>query len=407
VFNNCPSDEELQQLLLDRLSTAKEQALDAHIVACPWCQHRLDLLTRCALPLEPSATCPDRSENSIELASHADTSNPDAACQASATPEPPRTLAFPQRKDDPMNKGKSEPDTVELPTYPIESEVFGPETGSARVQVDLAALSHPGLVRTNNEDHYLVVRYGRALETLLTSLPEKQIPKRSEEIGYGLVVADGIGGAAAGELASRMVISRLVSLVLCTPDWIISTEEPHLHRVMQRMAERFRQIDTFLRDYASGDPNLLGMGTTMTLACSLGATVTLGHIGDSRAYLYRDGELHQLTRDHTLVQSLVDLGRLTPGQAARHPHRHVLTHALGSGDHRYKGDFQRMTLVDSDQLLLCTDGLTDMVDNATLASALARAGSANEACQTLIAMALKNGGKDNVTVALARYRFPP
>jgi protein phosphatase len=85
----------------------------------------------------------------------------------------------------------------------------------------------------------------------------------------------------------------------------------------------------------------------------------------------------------------------------------VLTKALGGGDRRYEGDFQRLTLVDGDQLLLCTDGLTDMVDNPTLASTLGRARSASEACQTLIALALKNGGKDNVTVALARYRFPP
>jgi protein phosphatase len=401
VFKNCPSDEELQQMLADQLSAAKEQALDAHIRACQACQHRLDFLTRCALTLAPSATRTDRSESSVALPSTAATPKADAACQASATPEP-RTMAFPQRKDDPMNKVMSEPDTIELAT-----SAFWPETGSARVQVDLAALSHPGSVRTKNEDHYLVVRYGRALETLLTSLPEKQIPKRAEEIGYGLVVADGIGGAAAGELASRMVISRLVSLVLYTPDWIISTHEPHVQQLMQRMAERFRQIDTFLRDYASGDPNLAGMGTTMTLACSLGATVTLGHIGDSRAYLYRDGQLHQLTRDHTLVQSLVDLGRLTPEQAARHPYRHVLTQALGGAEQRYDGDFQHLALVDGDQLLLCTDGLTDMVDNATLAATLCDAGSANEACKTLIALALKNGGKDNVTVALARYRFPP
>jgi protein phosphatase len=385
VFHDCPSDEELKQLLAEQLSAAKEQALDAHIRACQACQHRLDFLTRSALVRARSIARPDRNKRTME---------------------PQRTVPLSQRKDEPMDKGDNEPDTVKLPTYPIESEAVWPETGSTRVQVDLSALTHPGLVRANNEDHYLIIRFGRILETLLTSLPEKQIPNRSEEIGYGLIVADGIGGAAAGELASRLVISRLISLILYTPDWIISTDEPQVQRGMQRMAERFREIDTYLRDYASGDAKLLGMGTTMTLAASLGATVTLGHIGDSRAYLYRDGQLHQLTRDHTLVQSLVELRQLTPEQAARHPYRHVLSQALGGGQQGY-GDFQRMTLVDGDQLLLCTDGLTDMVNDPTLASALGQAGSANEACQTLIALALKNGGKDNVTVALARYRFPP
>jgi protein phosphatase len=306
-----------------------------------------------------------------------------------------------------MNADKNGADTLELPALTVQSELLWHTTGSAQVQVDLGALSHQGLVRSRNEDHYLVIRFGRALETLLTNLPHNEVPGRAEEVGYGLLVADGIGGAAAGDLASRMAISRLISLVLYTPDWILSTSESAAQQVMQRMAERFRHVDSALRGHSRGDPNLAGMGTTMTLACSLGATAIIGHIGDSRAYVFRDGELHQLTRDHTLVQSLVDLGRLTPEQAARHPCRHVLTHSLGGGDYRYEGDFQRTTLAEGDQLLLCTDGLTEMVNHATLAAILGSAASANEACQALVAAALKNGGKDNVTVVVARYRFAP
>src|SRR5581483_6760956 len=177
-------------------------------------------------------------------------------------------------------------------------------------------------------------------------------------------------------------------------------------QVLQRTAERYEKIDAALRDQGGSDPRLSGMGTTMTLACSLGSTVLIGHIGDSRAYLFHDGELHQLTRDHNLVQSLVALGRLTPEQAARHPFRHMLTRALGAGAHSVQGDFQRATLAGNDQLLLCTDGLTDMVDNTTIASILGSAATANDACQQLIQHALDKGGKDNVTVALARYQFP-
>jgi protein phosphatase len=284
--------------------------------------------------------------------------------------------------------------------------VLGPETGSARVQVDLAALSHPGLVRAANEDHYLVQRFGRTLETLLTSLPADQLPARFEEVGYGLLVADGLGGAAAGELASRTAISTLISLVLHTPDWILSDELPETEQVMLRMAERYRRIDAALRDEADGDPGLAGMGTTMTLACSLGASVVIGHVGDSRAYLLHGGELHQLTRDHTFVQGLVDLGQLSAEEAGRHPLRHVLTRALGGRSRTFEGDFQRAWLADGDQLLLCTDGLTNLVDDAAIASVLRGAPSSHEACEALVAAALEKGGRDNVTVALARYRFP-
>jgi protein phosphatase len=154
------------------------------------------------------------------------------------------------------------------------------------------------------------------------------------------------------------------------------------------------------------DPGLRGMGTTMTLALSLGPSLLIGHVGDSRAYLFRPGVLLQLTRDHTVVQALVEAGRLTPAEAATHPFRHVLTRSLGSGPDRVEADFQRAWLADGDQLLLCTDGLTDMVDNAAIAAVLGGAATAEEACQALVALALKNGGKDNVTVALARYRFP-
>jgi protein phosphatase len=305
-----------------------------------------------------------------------------------------------------MRPHKSNEDTVEILLAKALTRLRGPDTGSARVQVDIAAQSHPGLARTANEDHYLVMRLGRTLETLLTSLPSDRVPLRAEEVAYGLLVADGVGGAAAGETASRLALSTLVGLILHTPDWILSDEEQEIDRVIQRMADRYRRIHAALLEEGLGDPNLAGMGTTMTLAGSLGASVVIGHIGDSRAYLFRDGKLHQLTRDHTLVQTLVDLGQLSAEEAARHPMRHVLIRSLGGREPNVEGDFQRAWLADGDQLLLCTDGLTNMVDDAAIASLLGGAATSKEACQALVAAALDKGGKDNVTVALARYRFP-
>jgi protein phosphatase len=296
-------------------------------------------------------------------------------------------------------------DTDEFTAPASETDVLSRRGASPAAQVDLAALSHPGKVRPNNEDHFLVVRFHRALQTLLTNLPEGLVPPRAEEAGYGLVVADGLGGMAAGEVASRSAIGTLINLALATPDWVLTGGGPEVERVMRRMAERYRRVDAALREQASADPSLAGMGTTMTLACSLGADLVLAHVGDSRAYLLRGGALHPLTRDHTLVQELVDRGVVRPEQAARHPFRHVLTRALGGAGGEIDAEVQRVALADGDQLLLCTDGLTDMVDPAAIGAVLRGAASSGGACQALVELALQEGGKDNVTVVLARYRF--
>jgi protein phosphatase len=305
-----------------------------------------------------------------------------------------------------MITNESRRDTDEYRVTAPLVEDFWPETGSTRARVDLAALSHQGHVRSSNEDHYLVVRFGRFLQTLLTSLPADQLPGQAEEVGYALLVADGIGGSAGGEVASQLALSTLVSLVLHTPDWILSNEPDETEQVMQRFADRYHRIQAALSARGRADPSLACMGTTMTLACSLGATVILGHIGASRGYLLRSGRLWQLTRDHTVVQSMVDAGQLTHDQAARHPWRHTLTRSLSSRGRDVSGDFQRAGLADGDQLLLCTDGLTDMVDEGAILTVLQGAASAEDACRALVAAALDRGGKDNVTVALARYRFP-
>jgi PPM family protein phosphatase len=305
-----------------------------------------------------------------------------------------------------MGKKATDQDTVETP-MPVAAPVSGaPPTNSAQIEVDVGALSHQGLVRPNNEDHYLVVRFGRTLERLLTNLPDDQIPQQSDEAGYALLVADGVGGSAAGEVASELAISTLFRLALHTPDWIFGTGEKLSERVERRMAERYRQVDATLREESEANPRLSGMGTTMTLATSIGSRLIVGHIGDSRAYLYRDNELHQLTKDHTLVQSLVDAGQVPHDQVAKHPYRHVLTRLLGGHTGRLEGDFRHIDLVDNDQLLICTDGLTDMVKTAEIVAVLGSKTSANEKCDTLVKLALKNGGKDNVTVVVASYRIP-
>jgi len=277
---------------------------------------------------------------------------------------------------------------------------------SSMVEVDIAALSHTGHVRTNNEDHYLVVRIERSLKTMMTNLTEGELPERFDEVAYGMVVADGMGGYAAGEVASSQALIKLIELAVETPDWVMRMERrENAETVMRRMTERFRLIDSALRDSAESDPSLMGMGTTLTAVVSLGAELFVGHIGDSRAYLFRNKRLHQLTRDNTLAQELIDAGIARPQDTATQAMRHVLTAALAAGE-RADPQVQRFHLSDGDQIMLCTDGLTGMVRDETIATILSDEDSATQACQTLIDLALAAGGSDNTTAIVARYRFP-
>jgi serine/threonine protein phosphatase PrpC len=300
---------------------------------------------------------------------------------------------------------KNEADTVEIPAS-VSSQARSPASISSLVGVEPGAASHKGMVRPNNEDHYLVARFDRAMQLLMTNLPPGQVPHRSAETAYGMVVADGLGGAAAGEVASRTAITALVDLVLRTPDWIMRPDGDLIEEVKERMDRRFRQISQELVEQARADPGLTGMGTTMTLACSLGADMVVAHVGDSRAYILRQGRLVRLTRDHTLAQALADSGAIERDDEAAHRMRHVLTNVIGAKADSVKAELHRVRLADGDQVLLCTDGLTEMATDAAVADVLRKGGSAAEACDALIDLALAGGGRDNVTAVLARYRIP-
>jgi serine/threonine protein phosphatase PrpC len=276
---------------------------------------------------------------------------------------------------------------------------------TADVKVEVAGLSHAGKVRTNNEDAYIVARADRSFQTLGTNLPADDVPRQAAEVAYGLAVADGMGGHAAGEVASRVALSTLVRAVLETPDWIMRDSDRDVERIEKRIAERYNQADEAVSREAEADPRLAGMGTTMTLAISGGSTLFLGHIGDSRAYLLRGMQLHRLTRDHSFAQALVDSGAIAPNEAKSRGVKNILLRYLGTGRGRVATDVEHFSLATGDQVLLCTDGLTDMIDDDAIAHILKRAVTAKGACQALVEAALEAGGHDNITVVLARYRW--
>jgi protein phosphatase len=203
-----------------------------------------------------------------------------------------------------------------------------------------------------------------------------------------LAVADGMGGMAAGEVASNIVVAALAPL-----DEDVSGSD-----LIDALKESISAANQQLRDAVEDNPALEGMGTTLTAMLFGGNRIGLVHVGDSRAYVLRDGELAQITRDDTYVQMLVDEGRITPDEATTHPQRSLLTRALDGRD--IDPEFSVREARTGDRYLLCSDGLSGVVSTETMAEALSLA-EPREAADRLIALALRGGGPDNITCIVA------
>jgi PPM family protein phosphatase len=206
-----------------------------------------------------------------------------------------------------------------------------------------------------------------------------------------LAIADGMGGHAAGEVASSVAISALAGL---------DRDDVPSDQLLDVLADAVASANSTLHEMSVEDPSVEGMGTTLTALLWEGGTVAICHIGDSRAYLLRDGDFRQITRDHTLVQSLVDDGRLSPAQAATHPQRSLVMRALQSGTEA-EPDLSILEAKKGDRYLLCSDGLSDVVSEETLHKALMRYADRDQAVTQLIELAIRGGGPDNITCIVA------
>jgi PPM family protein phosphatase len=206
-----------------------------------------------------------------------------------------------------------------------------------------------------------------------------------------LAIADGMGGHAAGEVASSVAIYALKDL---------DRNDVPIDHLLDALASAVAAANNELHERSVEDPRVEGMGTTLTALLWSGGTIAICHIGDSRAYLLRDGDFRQITRDHTLVQSLVDDGRITAAQAATHPQRSLVMRALQSGTEA-EPDLSTFPATAGDRYMLCSDGLSDVVTEATLRETLMRYPDRDQAVTELIDLAIRGGGPDNITCIVA------
>ena len=280
---------------------------------------------------------------------------------------------------------------------------------SATVQVTFGAQSRRGRSRPINEDHYLVMRIGRNQETLLTSIPDDVVAKRFDEYGYAMVVADGLGGSGSGETASRLALATLVYLVRHFSKWNLRINQRIANEIMDRAELFYRHVDSAVVHKALTGPTP-GLQTTLTATFGAGRDLFFAHVGHSRAYLFREGHLMRLTRDHTIGRSRttsVPVAPLVDLNATARDLKHILTNTIGMrGSVGPAIDLERFKLADQDVVLVCTNGLTDALEESTIAKVLASRESPDAESRALVDLAMASGADDDVTALVAEYRIP-
>lgn len=250
------------------------------------------------------------------------------------------------------------------------------------MQVKAYGLTHVGRQRQHNEDSFLVA-----------------------DDAHLYLVADGMGGHAAGEIASRIAVDSISEFILHTKEddgtWPHAYDE-HLKRSTNRLMAALKMANSRVLEAMKKDARLRGMGTTVVACLADEDTMSVAHVGDSRAYLIRDGVLSRLTNDHSWVFEQVQAGMLTPEEAEKHPLRNVITRALG-GALQVTPDASETVSQPGDVYLLCSDGLTGMVPEEEILRAVKdNADDLEKACRVLIDTANERGGLDNVTAILVK-----
>lgn len=269
-------------------------------------------------------------------------------------------------------------------------------------ELDLYGLTHTGRVREENQDHFLLATLHPQVVLHGTSLPQPvELELRGQRLATIMMVADGVGGSAAGSEASRLTteaVTRYFASTLRCYHTVGSSSESEFTSSLRAAAN---EAHSTVRAEAAARGESRDMATTLSLAIFVWPWLYVLQVGDSRCYFYEDGVLRQVTRDQTLAQDMIDRGVLTPERAHASPLNHVLSSAIGSTE-----SLPEITRVDIRQrgcvTLVCSDGLTKHVTDEEIATALGTMTSSKQVCETLLDLALERGGSDNITLVVGR-----
>ncbi len=237
--------------------------------------------------------------------------------------------------------------------------------------------SDVGKARLNNEDMFY-------------------FPQKGSKLPQLFIVADGMGGHQGGEIASKIAVEEVSTYVNSH-----LLEDCSAQEVKEILKSSISKANNKVFSLSSKNDELLGMGTTITIALFHGRHLYIGHVGDSRAYLIRENHIEQLTRDHSLVWELAEDGRITMEETKTHPMKNIITKALGT-DELLEPDILEFDLKDNDIIVLCSDGLTNMLENDSIKNIVLSSGGPEQAAQKLIDEANLRGGEDNITVGIIK-----
>ncbi|MDB4886585.1 MAG: hypothetical protein JWN79_2023 [Gemmatimonadetes bacterium] len=280
------------------------------------------------------------------------------------------------------------------PTSPQPARVIPPSPDSS-VIVHVFGRTDVGRTREHNEDAFVVADLTRGNATLQPEVRTHVVGDR----GSLFMVADGMGGAAAGEIASAMAIEVVMRFIT---EWLSAPEAPTDEEFAQGIKQATAAANAQIYNFALDHPEFRGMGTTATVAGVLGTTLFLAQVGDSRAYLVRDGVGRQITKDQSLMQKLIEAGEITEEEAEYSERRNIILQALGP-EPTIKVDLTSQQIRQGDVLVICTDGLSGQVRGEEITAIASRERDLVSACKQMIDRANENGGPDNITVICARF----
>lgn len=273
---------------------------------------------------------------------------------------------------------------------PVNPDRSASRSAGQRPSVRSFGRTDVGLVRESNQDHFLIAELARTMWVLQTSLPQPEI-QHGNRRGHLFLIADGMGGHFGGEIASALTVKTVEQFMLDV-----------FHRA-EDFQTALKQAHFRLLKKSARHPEVSGMGTTLTMAVANNWKLFVVHAGDSRCYLFRNNELMQLTTDHTIVAELIRNGALKPEDAAHHRYRNVVTNVVGASLDQVQVEVQEFELQPEDVLLLCSDGLNDMLKDDEICDILQTERDPQMACDRLVNEALEKGGRDNITTIVTRF----